>query len=196
MKTSLLITSVLIHLLSFGQQKSVADFQSFADSCGLKFVMPEGYTVTEVKENRDLWYSFAIINADSSMEVRYTVWSLEMEKQKYEESLEDPDVTMVPHNNIYKGRIQANALNMTGGNGANIGAFPLAAVKREFNADTGGSAFFEFNCQFGEGFKYGQFVYLHKDDVADVIITFMSQDKEKHSELMNAAFHSFVFKDN
>lgn len=194
MKHFLLIGLSLIGFLSIGQQKSVIDFQEFADSQGLKFEMPEDYSVAEVKENRDLWYSFAIINADSSMEVRYTIWSLESEKKQYEESLKDSSITMVPHNNIYRGRVEANALNMTGGNGASIGSFPTAAVQREFNADAGGSSFFLFNCQFGEGYEFGQFVFLHKDDVADVIITFMSNDKSTHSDLMDAAFHSLVFK--
>ena len=37
-------------------------------------------------------------------------------------------------------------------------------------------------------------VYLHKDNVADVIITYMSNDKARHSELMNGPFHALKFK--
>ena len=101
---------------------------------------------------------------------------------------------MIPPNNIYVGRIQANVLNMTGGQMYEIGPFPSEAVKKEFNADAGGSCFFDFNCEFGIGYKYGHFMYLHKDDIADVIVTFMSNDKETHPDLMMAGFHSLVFK--
>ena len=108
--------------------------------------------------------------------------------------MKDTNSMMIPPNNIYKGRIQANVLNITGGQMYDIRAFPSQAVKKEFNADTGGSCFFDLNCEFGKGYKYGQFMYLHKDNVADVIVTFMSNNKETHSELMMIGFHSLTFK--
>jgi hypothetical protein len=191
----LLITMLLsIGMSSSQDQITQKEFETFCDSSGLEFTMPEGYTIAKVFENRDLWFSFAVINADSTMEIRYTIWSLKSALEEYEASLKDSNSMMVPPNNIYKGRIQANMLNMSGGEMYNIGPFPPQAVKREFNADAGGSCFLEFNCQFGEGYTYGQFVYLHKDDVADAIVTFMSNDKETHSELMDAGFHSLKFK--
>lgn len=193
-KLSTLIGFMLITSITFSQNDAIEEFQNFVDSCGMQFEMPEGYSVIDVKENRDLWYSFAIINADSTMEVRYTIWSLASAKLNYEASLKDSNTLMIPHNNIYKGRNQSNVLNMTGGEWYDIGAFPPQAVMKEFNADAGGSCFFRFNCQFGEGYEFGQFVYLHKDDIADVIITYMSNNQETHSDLMNIAFHSLIFK--
>ncbi|MCB0479706.1 MAG: hypothetical protein KDC84_16175 [Crocinitomicaceae bacterium] len=191
----LILTLVLVYsstLLS--QNPSLSHFQSEADSAGLVFTMPEGFEITDVKENKDLYYSFAIINADKSMEIRYTIWSLNEMFEVYEASLKDSNVTMVNPNNMYYARVQANMMNMTGGQIYNIGAFPDEAVKREFNADKGGACFFEFNCEFGEDWVYGQFIYLHKDDVADVIITFMSKDADRHSDLMSPAFHALKFK--
>jgi hypothetical protein len=180
---------------SFGQEQlSLKAFEALCDSTGLTFEMPEGYRSTEVKENRDLGYVFAIVNEDASMEIRYTLWSLKPYVAQYEASLKDSTTVMVPPNTIYQGRIQANVLNMTGGQMADIGPFPPQAVKREFNADAGGSSFFEFNCEFGEGYTYGQFVYLHKDNVADVVITYMSNDLNTHSDLMMAGFHALRFK--
>lgn len=189
------ILSIITIGVSFGQkQLNVQEFKTLCDTTGLIFEMPDGYKVIEVKENRDLGYSFAIINSDASMEIRYTIWSLKPAIEEYEESLKDDNSMMIPPNNIYKGRIQANVLNMTGGQMYDIGAFPTTAVKNEFNADAGGSCFFEFNCEFGEGYDYGLFMYLHKDDVADVIVTFMSNDKEAHSDLMMGGFYSLRFK--
>lgn len=197
MKKILVTFSFLILLIgiSYGQnQLTIPEFQNLCDSSGLQFTMPEGYKIIDVKENRDLGYSFAVINADSTMEIRYTIWSLKPALEQYEKSLKDSNSMMIPPNNIYKGRIQANVLNMTGGQMYDIGSFPLQAVKSEFNADTGGSCFFEFNCEFGEGYEYGQFMYLHKNDTADVIVTFMSNNKETHSDLMMVGFHSLKFK--
>jgi hypothetical protein len=119
---------------------------------------------------------------------------LKPELEAYEKCKKDTNCIMVHPNKIYTGRIQANVLNMTGGQDWEIGAFPPQAVKREFNADSGGSSFFEFNSEFGKGYKYGQMIYLHKDNVADVIITYMSNDKGSHSDLMEIPFHALTFK--
>lgn len=194
----ILITFNFLFLLvgiSYGQnQLTLTEFQKLCDSSELDFTMPEGYKIVDVKENPNLGYSFALINADSSMEIRYTIWSLKSAIEQYKESLKDSNSVMIPPNNTYKARIQTNVLNMTGGQMYDIESFPSQAVKREFNADAGGSCFFEFNCEFGKGYKYGQFVYLHKDDIADIIVTFMSNDKETHADLMLAGFHSLKFK--
>ncbi len=185
---------MLFNGINYGQnQLTINEFKKLCNNSGLKFKMPQGYKTKNVKENRDLAYSFAIINSDASMEIRYTIWSLKPILKEYEESLKNKKSMMINPNNIYKGRIQANVLNMTGGKMYNIGSFPPQAVKKEFNADDGGSCFFEFNCEFGKGYKYGQFMYLHKNNIADVIITFMSNNKKTHSDLMMAGFHSLKF---
>lgn len=190
-----IISLILTVSISYGQnQLTLSEFETICDSSGLVFSMPEGYKIVEVKENRDLAYSFAVIGPDSTMEIRYTIWSLKPALEQYEESLKDRNSIMIPPNNIYKGRVQANILNMTSGQMYKIGPFPTQAVKKEFNADAGGSCFFEFNCEFGKGYKYGQFMYLHKDDTADVIVTFMSNNKKTHSDLMMVGFHSLKFK--
>ena len=192
-----LITAFVLALsctVGKGQIITPKEFSSFIDSIGLKFEMPEHYKETNVIENPDLWYNFAIKNETEDFEIRYTVWSLKPTLKEFEKCKADPKCTMISPNEIFKGRIQANALNMTAGKGANIGSFPKEAVSKEFKADNGGSSFFDFNCSFGKGYKYGQMVFLHKDNIADVIITYMSNDKTKHSALMLEPFHTLTFK--
>jgi len=181
-------------LSSKSNTEGLTEFKNFIDTIGLVFDIPKDYQATAVIDNPDLWYGFAIINKDSSMQIRYTVWALKPRLIEYEESLKHSNVIMINPNKLYNGIIQANILNMTGGKMYNIGAFPQNAVKQEFNADDGGSCFFEFNCKFGKGYKYGHFVYLHKDNIADVIITYMDNDKIKHKELMELPFHALRFK--
>jgi hypothetical protein len=177
-----------------GKIIKVSEFQKYVDTIGLKFIMPPDYKETYVKENKDLWYGFAIKDKNSDFEVRYSVWSLQPTVEQFNKCKLDTNCLMVSPNVIYKGRIQSNVLNMTGGQDIDIGAFPPQAVKKEFNADNGGSSFFQFNCGFGKGYKFGQMVYLHKDNVADVIITFMSNDKSTLSYLMEKSFYALTFK--
>ncbi|SEB35637.1 hypothetical protein SAMN04489761_0078 [Tenacibaculum sp. MAR_2009_124] len=190
-----LLVISFISLNTFAQQQTLQEFKKECDASDLQFKMPKGFKRIDTKENGDLYYSYAIINEDASMEVRYTIWSLEPALEEYKKTLKDENAMMIPVNNIYKGRVQTNVLNMTGGVMYSIGAFHPKAVKKEFHADAGGSCFLEFNSEFGKGYTYGQFIYLHKDDVADVIVTFMSNDKSKHSDLMMQAFYALTFKE-
>ena len=181
----------------YGQkQLTLNEFKNYCNQEGIEFTIPKGYKIKKVKENPNLGYSFAIAKEDNSIEVRYTIWPLKNMIKQYKESLKDDNMTMVNPNNVYSGRVQANVLNMTGGVMYNVGRFPAEAVKKEFNADVGGSCFLEFNCEFGKGYKYGQFIFLHKDNIADIIVTFMSNDKSKHSDLMMESFYSLKFKHN
>ena len=192
-KTTLIFGFIIIPF-RYSYSQKVKEFQDYVDTIGLSFVMPNGFEITSVIDNGDLWYSFAIKHTSEPFEVRYSDWSLKPKLIDYEECLNDPQCMMVHPNKLFKGIVEANVLNVTGGQMWVIGPFSTDAVKNEFNADAGGSSFFEFNSEFGKGYKYGQLVYLHKDDIADVIITFMSNDKSKHSDLMYPAFLSLTFK--
>ena len=195
-KTTLLLLILLFTttISNAQNQENQTAFEKLCTDNGLQFKMPTGFHPIPVKENPDLHYDFAIINKEGTMEIRFSIFSLKKALEDYEASLQDKNTIMIPPNNIYKGIIQANVLNMTGGQMYDIGAFDSQAVKREFNADAGGSSFFKFNSVFGTGYEFGQFVYLHKDNVADAIVTFMSNDKSTHSDLMLTGFYALTFK--
>lgn len=193
-KRLLIAFFALVSISSFSQTLTLEEFQKQAGLSGLQFEMPIGYKIKEVKQNRDLQYSFAIINSDATMEVRYSLFPMKQMQIAYEKSKSNTNEIMINPNNLHVGIMNSNGLNMTGGKMVEIGDFPTQAVKKEFNADYGGSGFFEFNCEFGKGYKYGQFVCLHKENIADVIITFMSNDRNTHSDLMDIPFHALKFK--
>lgn len=188
------IIILLLLLSNVANAQLLEEFQKKAAASGLQFTMPPGYKVTTVSPNPDLQYSFAIVNEANTMEVRYSLFPMAAMLKEYEESKKDPNVVMVNPNNIYKGIMMSNLFNMTNGKGSEVVDFPTEAVKKEFNAEYGGVAFFAFECQFGKGWKYGQAVCLHKENTADVIITFMSNDSKTHSDLMEIPFHALTFK--
>ena len=117
MRKKLFLTHILLVLsVSFliaQEQFTIDQFKDYCESSGLNFQMPDGYKVIDVKENSDLGYSFAVINSEATMEIRYTIWPLNSALKEYEASLKDKSRTMVHPNNFYKGTIQANVLNMT-----------------------------------------------------------------------------------
>jgi hypothetical protein len=205
MKALLSILICFALLVSFTSKKinagetdhvvSLNEFQSFIDTIGLAFDMPTGYTPTVVKQNNDLWYAFALKHDKNDFEIRYSIWPLKEDFIAYNKcKLDTAHCTMVDPNRTFIGRAQSNVLNMTSGASDQISGFDEEAVKKEFNADAGGTSFFELHCDFGKGYKFGQMIVLHKDSVADVIITYLSNNKKTHSKLMNQAFHALRFK--
>jgi hypothetical protein len=177
-----------------GKIVTVNEFKKQLDAVGLIFEMPAGYKETYVHENNDLVYNFAIKNKKEDFEIRYTIFPLKPSIAEYNICKQDTNCTMVDPNTIYKEQIAATVLNMTGGEKSNLGPFSPGGAKKDFNADRGGSAFFKFKSDFGKGYKYGQVIYLHKDNVGDVVITYMSNNGETHVDLMKKAFYALKFK--
>ena len=193
MKTIILLLLSVMTLWA-NADDNVTQFQKNIEAYELEFTMPKGYRSVAIKENRDLSYDFAIKNEENTMEVRYSIFPLKSLVRKYKQSKNKKNEVMVNPNNFYSTTMQTNILNMTGGALSKIGYFPERAVQREFNADIGGSSFFKFKSDFGKGYVYGQAIILHKENVADVIITYLSNDKKTHAELSMIAFYALVFK--
>jgi len=187
-------TALISHTANGQQQLSAADFLELCDSVGLAFKMPKGYTRTDAKKNPDLGYCFAIRNEEQTMEIRYSIRLLQPLFVQYEAALSDSNTTMINPNQIYRSMMHANVLNVTGGRWYQVMPFPSQAVQKEFNADAGGSCFVALDSEFGEGYDYAQLMYLHKDDLADVYITFMSNDQAAHPDLMLVGFHALRFR--
>lgn len=193
-KTILIVVLNLISISTFSQSISLEDFQKQIAASGLQFEIPANYKSTDVKENPDLQYSFAIVNSAGTMQIRYSIFPLEQSLIDFEKSKSDPNITMANPNKIHIGLVVSNGINMTGGKIVDVRNFTDDAVKKEFNANSGGFGFFQFNCEFGKGYKYGQFIYLHKENIANVIITFMSNDIYIHAAEMQKAFYALTFK--
>src|SRR5688572_3475610 len=103
-----IITTAFTLCVVKGKTVKAEKFKKFIDPIGLQFEMPAGFKETLVKENKDLWYSFAIKDKNADFEVRYTVWSLKPIIEEYNKCALDTNCVMVNPNDIYKGRIQSN----------------------------------------------------------------------------------------
>lgn len=163
----------------------------------LVFEKPEKFAETEIFENGDLYYNYALKYELDSFEVRYTIFPLHSLLEDYKKSLDDPKTTTLDPNKYHKSMFMANILNVSQSGMENmpgITDFPKEAVKKEFGADYGGTSFFTANSEFGKDYKYCMMIVIHKKDIADVYISFLSNNQEKFEEYMLIAFHSIKFK--
>lgn len=175
---------------------TLEEFQEYVASIGLRYSMPEGFHVVPVKSNRDMGYDFAVMSPDSTFEIRYAIWPLENQLKRYKECGERPGCVMIHPNELHNSLALVNVLNLTGLRGEKINRFPSKAVRADFNADAGCTSAFRFDCEFGEGYEFGELTMLHKDDVADIIITYMGRDLESLLKYIMPSFRSIVFVDN
>ena len=89
--------------------------------------------------------------------------------------------------------MKANGMSMTNGAISDIKEIPLEQA-RKFNVDFAATHSFEFICEFGKGYKYGQFICLHKKSVPDIIITFMGNKIDTFEDLIVTPFYSLTFR--
>lgn len=195
MKRKITITFLIFFgIITYGQKLTLEEFQKKVGESGLQFTMPNGYKIKEVKKNNDLKYIFAIINTKGTIEVRYSLFPMKQMLEEYEKTKKNQKMAMIDPNNVYVGLMTVNGINMTNGTKPKIEHFSTEKAKNEFNADYAGKSFFKFDCEFGKDYKYGQFVCLHKENIADVIITFMTNEVKDNSEFINIPLHSLTFK--
>ena len=199
------IITIILFFFSFSvysQTVTLEEFQKIADLSGLKFEMPKGYKVTKIIKNPDLDYSFAIINADSTMEVRYSIFPLKTKIKEYNDyknssnKANDGMITaMSDPNKLYWGLSISTMSNLTNGKPTEGNDFPKEAVKEEFNADFGTSAMFKLDCEYGKGYGAANLITLHKEDVADVLIVILTNIKngDKYYSEMLIPFHALRY---
>ena len=194
---------LLFSFSAFSQTVSVEEFKKITDSSGLKFEMPKEYKVTKIIKNRDLDYSFAMINADSTMEVRYSIFTLKSRLKEYNDYQSSTNKTsdgmtnvMSDPNKLYWALTLSTMSNLTNGNPRQGIDYNKDAVKEEFNADFGTTVMFKLDCEYGKGYAAANLITLHKDNVADVLIVILTNIKnsDKYYSEMLIPFHSLTYK--
>jgi hypothetical protein len=177
--------------------QDIANFNTLLSENHLVFEKPEKFTETETFENEDMYYDYALKYDLDSFEVRYTIFPLHTLLEDYQKSLEDPNTSTLHPNKYHTSLFMANILNVSQSGMENMPGiidFPEEAVKKEFGADYGGTSFFSANSEFGKDYKYCLMMVILKKDVADVYISFLSNNKEKFEEYMLLAFHAIKFE--
>lgn len=174
--------------------KSAQEFTTEVDSSGLIYKMPEGYHAIPVKENPYLAYAFAIKHNSEDFEIRYIYWSIAKEAEDYKKCKLDTNCKMEDPNSGYRNRIQTALLPLTNGNGGFIAKFPKEEVNKEFNGDEGGYTFFKLTSDFAKDYSVAQAVTLHKENIADILIIYLSNNRTLHEQLMLAPFDALKFK--
>jgi hypothetical protein len=194
----LVLVMIVLWSNNFAQSRkslvSAPDFSSPVDSAGLVFHMPQGYHIVSLKNDTAMHYALALKNDTADFEIRYIYWPLQQEITQYKKCRADTGCKMKDPNSTYKERMMPEIIKLTGGIQPVISTFPKDALRSEVHADEGGFVFFQPAAAYAEGYSVMQTVAFHKDNVADVLVVYLSNNRKLHELLMPAVFTALIYK--
>ena len=159
------------------------------------FEAPKTLVPTAIIYNHAMSYEYALKYPDKNFEIRYAVrpsdnlWKEYMAAQK---SKAKSAVNINP-DSTYQSAFQTIIANASNGEFPKITEFQKEAVKREFNADWGGTVIIHPRKEFGQDYKYCMIIALHRSHAGDAYIFFLADKQEGFNDLVAPAFHSLLF---
>jgi hypothetical protein len=195
-----------VNLNAISPEKVVAlsdTFQNVLKLAEMSFKMPKDAISIPLVNNMQMHYEYAITFKDKPFEVRYSV--APMGYSVAEAYIGGKGITPRKKDEVLsKTSAVVIAINVGGGTPSpTMGskAFPPEAVKKEFGADWGSTTIIELqNNSFGTPYKYCMMVTIHKNEVADAYIFYLSDTKENLMGYLNeyiaktGAFYALKFK--
>jgi hypothetical protein len=187
---------LLFTLTSFASDNLPKQFLDLLFRSGLTFQQVSGLVATKIIYNEQMNYEYAIKYPNKRFEIRYSIRPLDKLLIEYRKNLKNKkkgEIYTNPNTGYYT-QFQAIILNISGGKLPEIRIFEKAAVKEEFNADWGATTYVELGKEFGQNYKYCMVLALHKSNLGDAYIFYLSDSQVGFNELVDPAFYSLRFK--
>ena len=166
MKGKFIVILIMCFLRSVAQDTE--SFNKLLSENQLVFEKPDGFTECEVVKNPNLFYNYAMKDNQDLFEVRYTIVPLDSIKNRSGDSMFIANLINVSHTKVE--------------NLPKNGAVSTKDIKNQYGADSGRvSAIFEANSTFSKGYKYCMMLFLHKENVANVYMSYLSDDDNHES---------------
>ena len=197
MKRLITLSLALLLLCSFTISSGLPqEFKKLLKRAKMSFTPPDGYSETAPIKNKQMNWELAYKHPEKKFEVRYAIRPMDVllkEHKEKEAHKKEMEINIHP-NNWYRSVFEMTVLNISGGLLPDYNAFPSKAVKKEFNADWGATAYLPVGEEFGQGYKYCLFIFIHKDDLGDGYVFFMGDDSETILQEAKSVFHCLKFK--
>ncbi|EQA45243.1 putative lipoprotein [Leptospira broomii serovar Hurstbridge str. 5399] len=175
-------------------QELTEDFKNvLSDSKVLiRQLVPPKFEVVPVDSEVPFHYDYALKSAELEIEIRYKIISIPAYMKEFEEFRKNnPKAVLVPPKKTdYLNQFILNLQNLAG-KSENIFStkpFPEKAVKEEFGADWGSNSFLKLDLSYDKKYKFCSMTVLHKDNVADIYIMYLSNDKEKLIKFLSGTY--------
>ncbi|AYV55348.1 hypothetical protein EFP84_07370 [Leptospira kmetyi] len=158
----------------------------------IRQIVPPNFVPVAIDHDFPFRYDYALKSEQAGIEIRYTVHSIPAYLKEFEEfKKKNPQATLVPpKKDDYLSHFFVNLQNLAGSPENIYGSkpFPNKAVKDEFGADWGSNSYIKLNPTYDKVYQYCNVVVLHKDNVADIYILYLSSDREKLAAFLRETY--------
>ena len=195
----IVVSGLFLLFNSFRLSDGNPAFFSLLNSMGMKFTKPANTIEVKCIQNDELNYQYAIKDTVTNIEIRYSVFPLQKLVEEYNGPHPDTGLSRIDPNFLHTNYLFAIA-NKIQGKEMNMDALPEvkelshATVDLEFNADWGAETTVQPCDEFAQKYKYCTIFEMHKDNIADVFIMYLYDDKDTFDESIKPDFHSLAFK--
>ena len=169
---------------------SKSEFFKLLEKNGIIFTLAKDFEEIKLVANSGSPNHYAIKNKNADFELRIYVESLsDLKKQFQTKGIKDVSI-----NNMFENGFLSSLDNISQAQPQFL-VYDAKAVITKFNGDIGLLSHFDFqtNSKYGKGYKYGTFMVIHKDDVADFYLSFLYNDN--NSTVFRLAEKTLRFKD-
>jgi hypothetical protein len=181
MKKQLIIISAALFIVAACSEPELpAHFKDLLQRASLIFTEPAGLNRIEPIANKVMNYEMAYLHPGKRFEIRYAIRPMDellKEFQERESKKQEGDINIHP-NQLYQKTFLASLLNISNGQIPDYTVYDALSAKNDFNADWGATAITSPNESFGQDYKYCLIVFLHKHNLGDAFIFFLSDDRE------------------
>jgi hypothetical protein len=199
----ILLSVFFLFFSSFKAGEKDNAFFAFIDKAGLKFSKPANTIEIPVIANDELNYQYALKDTINKIEIRYLVVPLQELVDRYNGPHDDTGSSMSKvdpnflHTNLliaYALKIEGKGMNSMDDVMPNITELSHAKVDLEYNADWGAELTLQPCDEFAQKYKYCNILAIHKDNIADVFMIYLYDNKDTFEESVKPDIHSLVFK--
>lgn len=157
----------------------------------IRQVVPQNFRLVPKDPDIPYHYDYALYSEEAGIEIRYIVKSIPaLHREMAEIKKKEPSTVFAkPKKDEHIIHYAVFLMNLGGeGPASSYSKFPDKAVKDEFGADWGSSVAFEMRPGTDKKYRYCNLVALHRDNLADVYILYLSDSPDKLIEFTKKTY--------
>ena len=176
----------------FGQSR--AEFEALVKESGLTLNIPESFIESPIVANKNMDYEYAVKYPEKDFILRIAIRPIQYKVYPNDSVKKAVEGKIKIRNTTYEANMKSVLYAISGGYDYEFKAFDKASAKDEFNADWGAITLVELRSEFGKGYRFCMVMALHKDNVADAYMFFLSNSQDSFQVAMRPLFHSLRFE--
>jgi hypothetical protein len=159
------------------------------------FVEPDGFKRIDSLQKSSMSWELTYLHPYEKFEVRYDIQPMDVMLKEFKEleARQDSGEILIHPNKLFNNSFKEALHKISDGQSSEYNIFSSNAIVGEFNADWGATATINAGEEFGRGYKYCYFVFIHKNNLGDAYIYCLADDLKILNKEMMKIIHNLKF---